>query len=49
MGITIKQLANELGVSKPTISNVIVQLNLWQQIHSYRNTNRPNKTVLVGR
>lgn len=26
MGTTIKQLANELGVSKPTISNVIVQI-----------------------
>ena len=37
MGITIKQLANELGVSKPTISNVIVQLNLQDKLRRVGN------------
>ena len=37
MGITIKQLANELGVSKPTISNAIVQLNLQDKLHRVGN------------
>ena len=37
MGITIKQLANELGVSKPTISNAIVQLNLQDKLRRVGN------------
>ena len=37
MGTTIKQLANELGVSKPTISNVIVQLDMQDKLRRVGN------------
>ena len=37
MGTTIKQLANELGVSKPTISNVIIQLDMQDKLRRVGN------------
>ena len=37
MGITIKQLADALGVSKPTISNAIVQLNFQNKLRRVGN------------
>ena len=39
MEMTIKQLANELGVCKQTVNNAILQLNLQDTLHKVGNIN----------
>ena len=47
MEITIKQLANELGVCKQTVNNAILQLNLQDTLHKVGNKYLLSETQIL--
>ena len=47
MEMTIKQLANELGVCKQTVNNAILQLNLQDTLHKVGNKYLLSETQIL--